>query len=276
MEQTQHREVPREIWLAIDFGTNTTEVAVSVDPTNPAGTADYLLKFPSSASTQVENYTTELDTTIVFTKDAKKFSFGSDGASYANREMFRHWKLGTMGVKPYDENLIESCRGVQQCLGLEHGHFTPASLFRILFEHILKTAKDHLRNEYGESFGPIKAWLTYPVSCGESIRILLLQEAIAAGIVVMGSVSESLSAACFLEKKHNLSKHNPPLPDGARLILDFGGATLVECRCPTTTVDYRLIIRRMPRLYTRTTMASWFRLVRPTVCFAFRDLGATC
>ncbi|KAJ5882770.1 uncharacterized protein N7473_011204 [Penicillium subrubescens] len=186
MEQTQHREVPREIWLAIDFGTNTTEVAVSVDPTNPAGTADYLLKFPSSASTQVENYTTELDTTIVFTKDAKKFSFGSDGASYANREMFRHWKLGTMGVKPYDENLIESCRGVQQCLGLEHGHFTPASLFRILFEHILKTAKDHLRNEYGESFGPIKAWLTYPVSCGESIRILLLQEAIAAGIVVMG------------------------------------------------------------------------------------------
>lgn len=167
-------------------------------------------------------HTTELDTTIVFTENPQKFTFGADGLSYANGLVFRHWKLGAMGVEPYAGRLIQLCRRLQQKLG----HFTPASLFRILFEHVLKTAKDHLRKKHGESFGPIKTWLTYPVSCGESIRVLLLQEAIAAGLDVMGSGSESRTAACFLETKTDLH-----LPDGARLILDFGGATVVECRC---------------------------------------------
>lgn len=267
-----------EFWLGIDIGSTTTEVAVSeiANPANPAESVDYLLKFPSSEPTQVKKSTDELDTTIVFTKDSKKFSFGSDGLSIANRLVFKDWKLGAMGEKRHAENLIETCRLVQQCLG--HQKFTPASLFRMLFEYILKTATEHFRTQYGESFGPIKAWLTYP-SCGESIRVLLLQEAIAAGIDVRGAASESLSAACFVEGKTNLSLPDGArliLPDGARLILDFGGATVVECHCSPPTANHRLIIHRMLRSFTKMMMASWFRLVLPRVCFAFRYLGEIC
>jgi hypothetical protein len=73
MEQIQNQEVPREVSFAIDFGTTSTEVAVSqwADPVNPAEAADYLLKFPPSKYT-TRGYSDELDTTLVFTDGGKK------------------------------------------------------------------------------------------------------------------------------------------------------------------------------------------------------------
>lgn len=211
--------------VAVDLGTTSTHVAVCVtDPANPAGFVDeYLLPFGSSADADRSKLTTELDTTIVFSEDGQDCLFGLDGLTRSGIFAFTDWKMGALGEKPFAQILANTCKALETSAP-QLKPFGPATLFRRLFMYILKTAREHLRNKYGCAFDTIQCHLTYPVSCSESLRLLLLQEASAAGLDVTGAVSEPMSIAHALNTVKNLS-----LPPGARLIVDFGGATVVCC-----------------------------------------------
>ncbi|KAJ5318686.1 hypothetical protein N7476_005106 [Penicillium atrosanguineum] len=220
MVQSLTVPVPEEVWLGIDIGTVTAKVAVLevTDPANPAEFVDYPLKFPTNNRNQT---TTELDTTLVFSKDGLTCTHGSGGLSYPEAHFFRDWKPGAMGLPPFAQILTNACRLLQKSAP-QIKDFTPGTLFRTLLSHIAKTARDHIQNIYGHDIEVIRCILTYPVSCSEALQILLLQEASAAGLDVMGALSESMATAYSLQSHPRLT-----LLKGAKMFLDYGGATLV-------------------------------------------------
>lgn len=260
MAQLPSAQVPKVISLGVDCGTTSGSVAVfEGDPANPASPAnpvDYLLEFGSGDCDDPSKTTTELDTSIVFSKNWKNeydCEFGANSFWKPGSLIFRYWKMGAMGAQPYARYLAEACRALEKAAP-ELKPFTPAILFRRFFLHIKSTAQEHLNRKYGVSFDAIKCYLTYPISCSESLRILLLQEATAAGLNVMGAVSESMSIA------HALNTKNLNLPPGARMVLDFGGATVV-C-CPPWRLSFNILtVCRMLQLYTKREMANLRRLV---------------
>ncbi|KAJ6116154.1 hypothetical protein N7523_005835 [Penicillium sp. IBT 18751x] len=215
-------QVPKEYRLGIDIGTKTVKVVGSeiADPAKPDNYVDSPLEFPTNNRTKT---TTELDTTIVFSEDGSECAYGCRGLSLVNAHIFRDWKPGAMGLQPHAKLLANACKLLEQS-ARQLKPFTPGTLFRKLFLHVLKTAQDFLTKKYGDASEGINITcvLTYPVSCSESLQILLLQEADAAGLDVLGALSESLAAGYTFERQYG-----PTLPYGASLILDYGGATLV-------------------------------------------------
>lgn len=220
MAQSLTVPVPEEIWLGIDIGTVTAKVAILevADPANPAEFVDYPLKFPTNNRNST---TTELDTTLVFSEDGLTCTHGSGGLSYPKAHFFRDWKPGAMGLEPFAQILTNACILLQKSAP-QIQSFNPGTLFRKLFSHIAKTARDHIQKKYGHHIKVIRCIPTFPVSCRESLQIILLQEASAAGLDVMGAVSESLATAYSLQSHPTLTRLK-----GAKMFLDFGGATLV-------------------------------------------------
>ncbi|KAJ5472013.1 hypothetical protein N7539_008616 [Penicillium diatomitis] len=198
MAQTQERDIPQEVWLGIDIGTTTTKVGISVIHHSPKKHTDYTLQFPLSGAYSNAKMTDELDSAMIFNTETRAWSFGSAGLTVHNAHVFRCIKLGVMGLDPYAGRLAASCARLVGTEGCPE-EFTVASLFRTLFE--------------------IDAWLTYPVNYNEPLRVLLLQEAMAAGLYVRGALSEPVSAAY-------LSEFKIPEIDDTRMILDIGGVTM--------------------------------------------------
>lgn len=219
MAQAQEHGMPQEVWLGIDIGTTTTKVGISVIHHSPKKHTDYTLQFPLSGAYSNAKMTDELDSAMIFNTETRAWSFGSAGLTVHNAHVFRYIKLGVMGLEPYAGRLSTSCTrlvGTEDC----PEEFTVASLFRTLFEYIREVVKDHLVHKYGGSCDRIDAWLTYPVNYNEPLRVLLLQEAMAAGLHVRGALSEPVSAAYLSEFKIKTI-------DDTRMILDIGGVTMV-------------------------------------------------
>lgn len=126
-----------------------------------------------------------------------------------------------MGLEPYARILAEDCDMLQQSAP-QMKPFTPANLFREVFSHIYERVQEHLHQQYGSRFDEIECVLTYPVSHSESLQILLLQEASAAGFKVVESLSESMAVVFARHDEKPFT-----LQDGAVLFLDMGAATMV-------------------------------------------------
>ncbi|KAJ5288365.1 hypothetical protein PENANT_c056G08517 [Penicillium antarcticum] len=220
MAPARSEEAPQEVLITIDIGTTTVKAFVSENPDSP-DSIDYPLEFRLSDDADRKKTTTELDTTIALSEDGQHCVFGPDGLSFSGFHIFRDWKLGAMGFEPYAHSLARSCE-LLEASAPQIGPVNPASLYRKLLSHISETAKEHLHRKYGGNFDAIKCYLTYPVSCSESLRLLLLQEPSAVGMEVTGAVSEAMAAAYYFVKY----KRSLGLPRGAKLFIDFGGATV--------------------------------------------------
>ncbi|KAK4924812.1 hypothetical protein LTR66_016431, partial [Elasticomyces elasticus] len=203
--------------ITIDIGCSNIKAFLSENPDSDS--VDYSLEFPSSGDDR-RRTTTELDTTIVFSADGHDCVFGSDGGSLSGGHVIVDWKLGAMGLEPYASRLATACEELQQ--SAPHlGKINPATIYRKLFSHIVDTAQGQLYRKHGRRFDGIECYLTYPVSCSESLKLLLYQEATAVGLNVKGGVSEPLAAAYYIKSQTSLK-----LQPGAKLIIDFGGATV--------------------------------------------------
>lgn len=249
MAHARSDEAPENVLIAIDIGTTTVKAFVSENPDSP-DSVDYPLEFRSSDHADRKKTTTELDTTLAFSENGQDCVFGPDGLSYSGAHIFRDWKLGAMGFEPYAHSLAKSCE-LLQASAPQIGPVNPASLYRKLLSHILDTAKGHLHQKYGGNFDAIKCYLTYPVSCSESLRLLLLQEPSAVGMEVMGAVSEAMAAAYYFIKY----KRSINLPRGAKLFIDFGGATVVGSSRPPPLDVFFDTLSRMAWLYMRIARA---------------------
>ncbi|KAJ9480819.1 hypothetical protein VN97_g12707 [Penicillium thymicola] len=219
MAQSCSEQAPEVVLLAIDIGTTYAKVFLSENPDSP-DPVDYALEFRLSSDDRKKT-TTELDTTLVFSENGQVWMFGPNGLSFSGAHVFTEWKLGAMGLEPYAQMLAKACERLQESAP-QLESVSAATPFRKLFSHIRDTAKQHLQQKYGGSFDAIKCYLTYPVSCSESLRLLLRQEASCVGLDVIGGVSEPWAAAHYIKSKTRLE-----LPPGAKLIIDFGGATVV-------------------------------------------------
>lgn len=229
MAQPRGEQAPGVVRLAIDIGCSNVKAFLSENPDSDS--VDYPLEFPSSGDDR-RRATTELDTSIVFSENGDECIFGSDGWSLSRGHVIVDWKLGAMGLDPYASRLARACEQLRE--SAPHlKDATTATIYNKTFKHILDTAKEHLSRKYGRSFDGIECYLTYPVSCSESLKLLLYQEASAVGLNVMGGVSESLAAAYYIKSETSLE-----LPSGAKLIIDFGGATVVRyCENPLVSRD---------------------------------------
>ena len=212
------KKVPDKFRAGIDLGTFATKVYLSEIPDSAQPTAN-LVNYPLEFRTNRTN-AREFGTALVFTGNQLQFAY-LGGLADADGQVFRDYKLGAMGLKPFARILAEDCDLVRRSApNMEH--FSPANLFRTVFAHIYEKVQAHLYQKYGSRFDEIECVLTYPVSHSASLQILFLQEASAAGFKVVESVSESMA---FVFARHAKKPLTPQ--DGAVLCLDMGAGTMV-------------------------------------------------
>ncbi|KAJ5335714.1 uncharacterized protein N7506_005650 [Penicillium brevicompactum] len=167
-----------------------------------------------------QNKTTEIDITIVFSANGHDCVFGSDGGSLSGGHVIMDWKVGAMGLEPYASRLATACEELRQSAP-QVGEINPATIYRRLLSHIVDTVQGQLYRRHGRRFDGIECYLTYPVSCSESLKLLLYQAATAVDLNVLGGVSEPLAAAYYIKSKTSLK-----FQSGAKLIIDLGSATV--------------------------------------------------
>ena len=211
-------KAPDKVRVGIDLGAYAVKVYYSEIRDAAQSTAD-LVNYPLRFRTARTN-TTEFGTTLAFSEDRLHFAY-LGGLRKPGSRVFGDYKLGAMGLEPYARILAEDCDLLRQSAP-HMAYFTPANLFREVFAHIYEKAQAHIYQKYGSRFDEIECVLTYPVSHSESLQILLLQEASAAGFKVVESVSESMA---FVFARHAEKPFTPQ--DGAVLFFDMGAATMV-------------------------------------------------
>ena len=210
------KKVPDKVRAGIDIGAYAIKVFLS-EISDSAQPSAKLVNYPLEFRT-ARTKTTELSTTLVFSGNELHFAY-LGGLTHTDGRVFRDYKLGTMGLQPFARMLAEVC-DLLSAPG--KAPFTPANLFRTIFAHIYEKIQAHLYRKYNFRFDEIECVLTYPVSHGQSLQIVYLQEASAAGFKVVESVSESMAVVFAL---HSEKAFTPQ--DGASLVFDMGAATMV-------------------------------------------------
>lgn len=215
-----------DLHIAFDPGTTTWTVCWKWSCSRLVHT----LKFSSTYS---EKESEELDATVG--RSQSSWHYGLD-VRYLDVQKFENIKLGILGQEPYTSELKQSFQATAQAHGVVE---TPVTLFEGLFQHILATLAERYLDApesdaliRGRRFQDIRkhCWVTYPVRHNDSLRIILLEAALAAKFHRVEGVSESMAAAHFvaLQTKQQL------FPAGkTALIGDCGGGSTVmlgDCR----------------------------------------------
>lgn len=222
-----------DLVVSVDVGTTTAVVSFQF-----SGSKDkHLLQFPSPTNT--EKRTEELDATVA--RSQSKWHFGQDVRFLSDVTVFENIKLAIIGEQPYKDLLTAALRDAAK----EHGVIaTPVTLFTKFFAYILEVLEQQFLDApgsehfcHGRSFHeiPKHCWVTYPVRHNESLRIMLVEAALAAKIERengdlkfdgVNGVSESLAAAYCVKFG---GKHNVLASETTKtmLIVDCGGGSTV-------------------------------------------------
>lgn len=254
---------PAGLYLGIDLGTTT--ITVSWQWSNSE--LKHLLKFNSPYT---EKTNEELDATLA--RSQSTWYYGLDVRYLSDVITFENIKLGIIGQEPYTKLLKESFRAANQKHRVTE---TPVTLFRNLYLHILDTLAAQFleptesENHCGDrtfSEIPKHCWVTYPVRHNESLKITLVEAALAAGFDGVNGVSESLAAAYFVafHAKYNVSSSR------TMLIIDCGGGSTVRfvhshANLASTTHSFS----RMLRPFISTAADESSKRVPQMVCHVF-------
>ncbi|KAJ6126280.1 hypothetical protein N7471_010773 [Penicillium samsonianum] len=214
----EHEKWRNEVKVGVDLGTS--KLAVSF--TFPGSPKVQLLKFSSSlyAQKKVE----ELDAVLGYAPSG--WHYGPDVKVLDDAIAFSNIKLGIIGHEPYLSLLKGSFRAAAKKYGVKE---TPVTLFQKLFSHILATLKrlfDQPENQHyygGRTFRDLEksCSVTYPVRQNGSLKIVLVEAALAAGFHRVNGVSEPLAAAHYI-----VLQPQPIIScNETFLIIDCGGGT---------------------------------------------------
>ncbi|KAB8213987.1 hypothetical protein BDV33DRAFT_183599 [Aspergillus novoparasiticus] len=211
-----------DIDVAIDLGTTT--VAVCWRWTSPEE-MPRLLKFRSPGSLTAQKDSLELPAT--FARSQHQWHFGPDATVYSDTVTFSNVKMGISGRPPYREQLQETLRKADQEYGVKE---TPVTLLTSMFRYIQDSLKEQVLVEPNSKkflmqreFENIakRCWVTYPVKQNDSLRISLVEAALAAGFDEVHGISESLAAVHFAV----LEKQVPLSTPSTVLLIDCGGGS---------------------------------------------------
>ena len=213
-----------DLHLGIDLGTTTVVVSWKWSTSREK----HILKFKSPYT---EKANEELDATLA--RSRTRWFYGLDTRFLFDVVVFENIKLGIIGQDPYLSLLKGSFLEAREDYGTTEN---PVTLFEQLFLHILDTLEEQFLDpaesqhyQVGRAFDDIRkqCWVTYPVRHNESLKITLVEAALAAGFDGVDGVSESLAAAHFavLDTSSNLLAHH------AVLIVDCGGGSTVWPIC---------------------------------------------
>ena len=216
----EHEKWRNEVKVGVDLGTSKLAVSFTV----PGSPKVQLLKFSSSlyAQKKVE----ELDAVLGYAPSG--WHYGPDVKVLDDAIAFSNIKLGIIGQEPYLSLLKGSFRAAAKKYGAKE---TPVTLFQKLFSHILATLKrffDQPENQHyygGRTFHDLEksCSVTYPVRQNGSLKIVLVEAALAAGFHRVNGVSEPLAAAHYI-----VLQPQPIIScNETFLIIDCGGGTFV-------------------------------------------------
>lgn len=218
MDEPEKRE--KEVKVGVDLGTSKLAVSFTFHGSKKI----HLLKLSSSlyAQKKVE----ELDAVLGYAPSG--WHYGPDVKVLDDAIAFTNIKLGIIGQEPY----LSLLKGSFRAAAKKHGVIeTPVTLFQRLFSHILATLKqlfDQPENHHhygGRTFHDLNksCTVTYPVRRNGSLKIVLVDAALAAGFHRVNGVSEPFAAAHYvvLQPQPIISCNE------TFLIIDCGGGTFV-------------------------------------------------
>ncbi|KAE8334164.1 hypothetical protein BDV24DRAFT_170480 [Aspergillus arachidicola] len=135
--------------------------------------------------------------------------------------------MGISGRPPYREQLQATLRKADQEFGVKE---TPVTLLTSMFQYIQDSLKEQVLAETNSKKFLMqrelenvakRCWVTYPVKQNDSLRISLVEAALAAGFDEVHGISESLAAVHFAV----LEKELPLCTPSTVLLIDCGGGS---------------------------------------------------